>query len=134
MPKADIQEILAKYRKVAVVGLSPDPEKPSHEVAAYLQRVGYRIYPVNPSCGEILGEPCYATLGDVPEEVEIVDIFRRSEFVPQIVEEAIAKGAKVIWMQEGIVNEAAAKRGEEAGLAVVMDRCMYKEHARGGHR
>jgi hypothetical protein len=127
---ANIKEILTKFRTVAVVGLSPDPDKPSHEVAQYLQRAGFRIIPVNPSCREILGEPCYAELSDIPDQVEIVDIFRRSEFVPQIVEQAIAKGARVVWMQEGVVNEPARERAEAAGLEVVMDRCILKEHAR----
>jgi hypothetical protein len=113
-----------------VVGLSPDPGKPSHEVEAYLKRAGYRIIPVNPACQEVLGERCYPTLADVPGEVEIVDVFRRSEFLPEIVEQAIAKGARVVWMQEGVVNEEAAGRAEEAGLEVVMDRCMLKEHIR----
>ena len=126
----DIKEMLTKYRTVAVVGLSPDPGKPSHEVAAYLKRAGYRIIPVNPACQEVLGERCYPTLADVPGEVEIVDVFRRSEFLPEIVEQAIAKGARVVWMQEGVVNEEAAGRAEEAGLQVVMDRCMLKEHIR----
>jgi len=126
----DIKDMLTKYRTVAVVGLSPDAGKPSHEVAAYLKRAGYRIVPVNPSCQEVLGERCYPTLVDVPGEVEIVDVFRRSEFLPEIVEQAVAKGAKVVWMQEGVVNEEAAKRAREAGLEVVMDRCMLKEHIR----
>lgn len=124
----NIKDILERYRTVAVVGLSPDAGKPSHEVAAYLQRKGYRIIPVNPACSEVLGETCYPSLAEIPGEVEIVDVFRRSEFVPQIVEEAIAKGAKVVWMQEGVVHEQAAARAKEAGLEVVMDRCMLKEH------
>ena len=128
MINQDIKEIVTKYKTIAVVGLSPDPGKPSFEVAAYLQRAGFRIIPVNPSCQEILGERCYPTLADIPGEVEIVDVFRRSEFLPEIVEQAIAKGAKVVWMQEGVVNKAAATRAEEAGLAVVMDRCLLKEH------
>ena len=130
MGKQDIKEMLTGYRSVVVVGLSADPDKPSHEVAAYLQRAGYRIIPVNPACQEILGEKCYPTLAEVPGEVEIVDVFRRSEFLPEIVEQAIAKGAKLVWMQEGVVNEAAAARAEAAGLAVVMDRCILKEHHR----
>ena len=133
MAQPDIKSMLEKYRTVAVVGLSPDPGKPSNGVAAYLKRVGFRIIPVNPQVeGEILGERCYPGLAEIPEEVEIVDIFRRSEFVPEIVEQAIAKGAKVIWMQEGVVNPAAAARAEEAGLQVVMDRCILKEHAKLG--
>ena len=130
MERPDIKEILTSYKTIAVVGLSPDQGKPSHEVAAYLKRVGYRIIPVNPACQEVFGERCYATLADIPEAVEIVDIFRRSEFVPEIVDQAIAKGAKVVWMQEGVVNEAAAAKAEAAGLAVVMDRCLLKEHAK----
>jgi uncharacterized protein len=128
MGNADIKEIISSYHTIAVVGLSPDPDKPSHEVAAYLQRAGYRIIPVNPSCQEILGERCYPTLADVPEPVEIVDVFRRAEFLPEIVEQAITKGARVVWMQEGIVNEQAAARAAQAGLAVVMDHCLLKEH------
>jgi predicted CoA-binding protein len=130
MANLDIKEIITRYKNIAVVGLSPDQGKPSYEVAAYLQRAGFRIIPVNPACQEILGERCYPTLADIPDEVEIVDVFRRSEFLPDIVEQAIAKGAKVVWMQEGIVNESAAARAEGAGLAVVMDRCLLKEHSR----
>jgi uncharacterized protein len=130
MSQPDIKQILDSYRTIAVVGLSPDPSKPSHGVAAYLQRAGYRIIPVNPACGEVLGEKCYATLAEIPEPVEIVDVFRRSEHLPEIVEQAIEKGAKVVWMQEGVVNEAAAARAESAGLAVIMNRCMLKEHAK----
>ena len=130
MGSQDFSEILSKYKTIAVVGLSPDPGKPSHGVAAYLQGAGFRIIPVNPACREILGEQCYPTLADIPDEVEIVDVFRRSEFLPEIVEQAIAKGAKVVWMQEGIVNEAAAARAEGAGLSMVMDRCILKEHRR----
>ena len=130
----DIKRILESYRNIAVVGLSPDPDKPSYEVADYLQRAGFRIIPVNPACQEILGERCYPTLTDIPDQVEIVDVFRRSEFLPEIVEQAIAKGARVVWMQEGVVNEPAAARAEAAGLAVVMDRCILKEHSRMGSR
>jgi len=128
MTKPDLKKILTSYHTVAVVGLSPDQGKASHEVAAYLQRAGYRIIPVNPACQEVLGERCYPTLAEIPGEVEIVDVFRRAEFVPEIAEQAIAKGAKVLWLQEGIVHEAAAARAEAAGLTVVMDRCMLKEH------
>jgi uncharacterized protein len=124
----EIKDIITKYHTIAVVGLSPEQGRPSFEVAAYLQRAGYKIIPVNPTCQEILGERCYPSLADVPDEVEIVDVFRRSEFLPEIVEQAIAKGAKVVWMQEGVVNQDAAARAEGAGLAVVMDRCLLKEH------
>lgn len=130
MQVPDLKEILTKYRTIAVVGLSPDSGKPSHEVAAYLKRAGYRIIPVNPAVAEVFGEKSYPTLADVPEDVEIVDVFRRSEFVPEIVEQAIAKGARVVWMQEGVVHEEAARRAREAGLEVVMDRCMLKEHVK----
>ncbi|WP_136524899.1 CoA-binding protein [Geomonas ferrireducens] len=130
MQVPDIKEILTKYRTIAVVGLSPDSGKPSHEVAAYLKRAGYRIIPVNPAVPEVFGEKSYASVTDIPEAVEIVDVFRRSEFVPEIVEQAIAKGAKVLWLQEGVVHEEAAKRAREAGLLVVMDRCMLKEHVK----
>jgi len=128
MGNADIKQIITSYHTVAVVGLSPDEGKPSYEVAAYLKKAGYRIIPVNPACRQVLGERCYASLAEIPDQVEIVDIFRRSEFVPEIVEQAIAKGVKAIWMQEGVVNEEAAARAEAAGLAVVMDHCMLKEH------
>lgn len=131
MANPDIKEMLTKYKNIAVVGLSPDPSKPSHGVAAYLKRVGYRIIPVNPSCQQdILGEQCYPTLADIPDQVDIVDVFRRSEYLPEIVDQAIAKGAKVVWMQEGVINEAAAAKAEAAGLEVVMDRCLLKEHGK----
>jgi len=131
MGNPDIKEMLTKYKNIAVVGLSPDPSKPSHGVAAYLKRVGYRIIPVNPSCQQdILGERCYPTLAEIPDQVDIVDVFRRSEYLPEIVDQAIAKGAKVVWMQEGVINEAAAAKAEAAGLDVVMDRCLLKEHGK----
>lgn len=123
-----IREILTECRTIAVVGLSPDPSRPSYGVAGYLKRAGYRIIPVNPSCDEVLGEKCYPSLSEIPEAVDVVDIFRRSELTPPIVDEAIAMGARAIWMQEGVVNEAAARKAQEAGLKVVMDRCMLKEH------
>jgi predicted CoA-binding protein len=125
-----ISELLHSFRTIAVVGLSSKRFRPSHGVAEYMQHAGYRIIPVNPLETQILGEACYPDLDSVPGPVDIVDIFRRSEFVPEIVEAAIRKGAKVIWMQEGVVNEAAARRAEQAGLAVVMDRCILKDHRR----
>ena len=125
-----IAEILQKAKTIAVVGLSNNPLRPSHGVAAYLQSSGYRIIPVNPEIEESLGEKSYPSLLDVPEKIDIVDIFRRSEFVPEIVEAAIRKGAKAIWMQEGVVHEEAARRAEEAGIAVAMDRCILKDHRR----
>jgi len=125
-----IKEILRSAKSVAVVGLSPNPARDSHEVAQYLQEQGYRIIPVNPAADKILGEKSYPDLVSIPEPVDVVDIFRRPEHVPAIVEEAIRIGAKTIWMQLGVVNEEAAKRAADAGLAVVMDRCMLREHRR----
>lgn len=122
------EKILDSSRVVAMVGLSPKPERPSYEVASYLKEQGYRIIPVNPGTREILGEPCYPDLGSIPESVDVVDIFRRSEEVPAIVEEAIKIGAKTVWMQEGVINEEAAAQARKAGLTVVMDKCMRKEH------
>ena len=121
-------EILNSSRTIAVVGLSPEPDRPSYRVARYLKEQGYRIVPVNPGAKEILEEPCYPTLSSIPEVVDAVDIFRRSEEVPAVVEEAIRIGAKAVWMQEGVIDEAAAARAREAGLLVVMDRCMLKQH------
>jgi len=123
-----IPDILRSAKTIAVVGLSGRRFRPSYGVAEYLKEAGYRIIPVNPAETSVLGEKCYPDLDSVPEPVDIVDIFRRSEFVPEIVEAAIRKGAKAVWMQEGVVHEDAAKRAEQAGLAVVMDRCILKEH------
>ena len=133
LSQKEIKSILGTYRTVAVVGLSRDPAKDSHRVARYLQSVGYRIVPVNPFVDEVLGEKSYKSLLEVPEPIDIVDIFRPSEAVPAIVEEAIQLknkmgSPKVIWMQLGIVNEEAARRAKEAGFKVVMDRCMMREH------
>lgn len=125
---SDIDEILDQSRTIAIVGLSPRADRPSYEVARYLKEQGYRIIPVNPSAQEILGERCYPDLASIPEPVDTVDIFRRAEDVPPIVEAAIKKGVKAVWMQEGIVHEGAARQAMEAGLKVVMDRCMYREH------
>ncbi len=124
-----IPQLLSESKTIAVVGLSSDPARPSFGVSRYMQRAGYRIIPVNPKETEVLGEKSYASLSDVPEAVDIVNIFRRPNLVGNVVEEAIAKGGvKGIWMQLGIVNEEAAKRAEEAGLYVVMDRCIMIEH------
>ena len=125
-----IDEILEQSRVIVVVGLSPREERDSHRVAKYLQAQGYRIIPVNPIAEEILGEQCYPSVTDVPEEIDVVDVFRRSEDVPPVVEEAIRKGAKVVWMQLRIVNEEAAERARAHGMEVVMDRCMLVEHGR----
>ncbi len=121
-------EILKICHVVAVVGLSADPDRPSYHVASYLKEQGYRVIPVNPQEKEIMGEVCYPDLGSIPQHVDVIDIFRRPSAVPAIVEEAIKLGAKAVWMQEGVVNEEAASRAEEAGLLVVMDKCMFKEH------
>ena len=128
-----ISEILATARTIAVVGLSGKRYRPSHGVSEYMKQAGYRIIPVNPRESEVLGERAYPDLDSVPGGIDIVDIFRRSEFVPEIVEAAIRKGAKVIWMQEGVVHEEAARRAEAAGLTVVMDRCILKDHRRLAH-
>jgi hypothetical protein len=125
---ANIPEILKNSRTIAVVGLSGSPMRVSNGVSAYMQRSGYRIIPVNPQETEVLGEKSYPRLEDVPEKIDIVNVFRRPEFTPEIVESAIKVGAKVVWMQEGVVNEAAAARAREAGLEVVMDKCILKEH------
>ena len=125
-----IPEILKNARTIAVVGLSGNPMRVSNGVSAYMQRAGYRIIPVNPQETEVLGEKSYARLEDVPDKIDIVNVFRRPEFTPEIVESAIKVGAKVVWMQEGVVNEGAAARAREAGLEVVMDKCILKEHRR----
>lgn len=123
-------EILRKYRTIAVVGLSSDETRESLGVAAYMQAAGYRIVPVNPVETEVLGEKAYPTVVSIPSQVEIVDVFRRPEALPGVVDDAIAAGAKVIWMQEGIVNEEAAAKARAAGLEVVMDSCIRTEHRR----
>ena len=125
---ANIPEILKSSRTIAVVGLSGNPMRVSNGVSAYMQRSGYRIIPVNPQETEVLGERSYARLEDVPDKIDIVNVFRRPEFTPEIVESAIKVGAKTVWMQEGVVNDAAAARAREAGLEVVMDKCILKEH------
>lgn len=124
------EKILNSYRTVAIVGLSPEPKRPSCRVASYLKKQGYKIIPVNPRVREVLGETSYPDLTSIPEPVDVVDIFRQSEDTPAIVAEAIKIGAKVVWMQEGIINEEAATRARKAGLSVVMDKCMRKEHLR----
>lgn len=129
VPDEEARKVMDQCKTVAVVGLSSNPEKPGHFVPKYLQEHGYKIIPVNPSAkGEILGEKVYASLREIPQKVDIVDIFRPPKDVPPIVEDAIAIGAKVVWMQEGIVNNAAAERAKAAGLTVIMDKCMMKVH------
>ena len=125
-----IQTILEEYRTLAVVGLSSKPTRPSYGVSSYLMSHGYHIIPVNPHEQSVLGEKAYASLEDIPEALEVVVIFRRSEFVPEVVEAAIRRGAKVIWMQEGVIHEEAARRARQAGLQVIQDRCILKEHAK----
>lgn len=127
---AALRELLAQTRTIAVVGLSPNPLRPSHGVAAYLQRAGYRIIPVNPTCAEVLGERCFASLRDIPEKVDIVDCFRRSEEILPLARDAIAIGAKALWMQLGVQHDEAAALARAAGLTVVSNRCLKIEHAR----
>lgn len=127
-----IGDILKNYRVVAVVGLSPKPERPSYQVAEYLKQHGYRIIPVNPGQREILGEKCYPSLKDIPFPVEVVDIFRNVEAIPAIVDEAIQVGAKAVWMQLNLVEPESARKAKEAGLKVVMDRCLKVEHSKSG--
>jgi predicted CoA-binding protein len=121
--------ILMSARTIAVVGLSPDPRRPSHGVARYLQRAGYRIIPVNPNVEEVLGERAYPSLREIPQPVDVVDVFRRSEFVGPIVDDAIAIKAAAVWLQDGVFDEDAAARARASGLDVVMDDCMMRRHA-----
>ncbi len=125
-----ILELLKKYKSIAVVGLSSNPMRPSFGVTEYMQEAGYRIIPVNPNETEVLGEKSYARLEDVPEKIEIVNVFRRAEEVPAVVESAIRIGAKVVWMQSGVENESAAERARAAGLVVVEGACILVEHRR----
>ena len=132
MGEEEIKDILSAYKTVAVVGISPKEDRPSYRVASYLKSKGYRIIPIRPDGDMIIGEKVYHSLQEIPKEIEVdvVDIFRKSEDVPPIVEEAIQRRAKVVWMQEGIVNVESAAKAERAGLKVVMDRCIKKEHQR----
>jgi predicted CoA-binding protein len=124
------KKILTEYSTVAIVGVSADPERPSNRVARYLDGHGFHIIPVNPSIKELLGKRSYPDLTSIPETVEVVDIFRKSADVEPVVDEAIKIGAKVVWMQEGVINKKAADKAKKAGLLVVMDKCMRKEHIR----
>jgi predicted CoA-binding protein len=126
----EIERILKTCRTIAMVGASPNPDRTSNNVFNYLIKHGYRVIPVNPTIKEISGEKCYGSLSAIPEKIDVVDVFRRSEDCLSIVEEAIKIGAKTIWMQEGVINGEAEARGLAAGLEVVMDRCIMKEHKR----
>jgi predicted CoA-binding protein len=128
METLEISRLLRESKNIAVVGLSPKANRPSNQVALYLIEAGYNVIPVNPGQQEILGRKCYPDLESISEHIDIVDIFRRSEDVSPIVESAIGVGARVIWMQQGIVNEEAAARAREAGLTVIMDRCLKVDH------
>jgi predicted CoA-binding protein len=129
LPESDaIAELLKRAKTIAVVGLSDNPFRASHGVSAYMQSQGYHIIPVNPQIGSSLGEKAYASLLDVPEKVDIVNVFRRPEFLEQIVEQAIQLEVPAVWTQEGVINERAAEKGRRAGIFVVMDQCILKEH------
>ncbi|MCP5120618.1 MAG: CoA-binding protein [bacterium] len=124
----EIRDLLSSSHTIAVVGLSSKKWRPSHGVTEYMQHQGYRIFPVNPRETEVLGEPAFRDLKELAEKVDIVNVFRKSEFVPELAEAAIAIGARALWLQEGVIHEAAAARATAAGLVVVMDRCILKEH------
>jgi predicted CoA-binding protein len=130
MTDNELRQLLNETKTIAVVGLSNRPERPSYHVAAYLREQGYHIIPVNPTITEFMGERAYSTLRDVPIAVAMVDVFRRPDAVPEVVRDAIAIGAKSIWLQEGVIHEAAAAEARAAGLKVVMDKCILKEHQR----
>ena len=127
---AEIKALLQRVKTIAVVGLSPKPDRPSFSVSQIMQRYGYRIVPVRPALSEALGEKAYAKLADIPFPVDLVNVFRESAAIPGVVDEAIAIGAPAIWIQEGIVHDEAAEKARAAGLSVVMDRCIYKEYVR----
>lgn len=126
---SEIKEILS-MKNIAVVGMSKNPEKDAHQIPKYLMSVGYNVIPVNPTADEILGKKCYKSLQEVPESIDIVDVFRPSEDVPPIVKDAIAKGVKVVWMQLGISHKEAAEEASKKGIRVVYNRCMFEEHKR----
>ena len=128
-PKTDpIRDLLQRAKTIAVVGLSDSPMRPSYGVSAYMQSHGYKIIPVNPSISEALGEKSYASLAEIPDRIDIVNIFRRSEYVPEIVDQAIELKIPAVWMQEGVINPTAAEKAEKAGIFVTMDLCILKEH------
>ncbi len=127
---AELRNVLTSAHTVATVGVSSNPEKPSYGIFQYLAEAGYNMIPVNPTVPEVLGRKSYPDLKSIPEKIDVVQVFRKPEDVPAVVEQAIQAGARVVWMQEGIVNQQAAERAEQAGLKVVMDRCMMKTHQR----
>jgi len=124
----DRRALLRRVKVIAVVGLSPNPARPSHGVARSLQRFGYSIIPIHPTAIEVLGAKAYRRLSEVPGQIDLVNVFRRAEFIRPIVEDCLALGIKAIWIQEGIVNERAARRAQGGGMMVVMDRCIYRDH------
>jgi len=128
MSNDSIAELLKSAKTIAVVGLSDNPMKPSYGVSQYMQARGYRIIPVNPQAAEVLGEKSYASLLDIPEKVDIVDVFRRPDAVPEIVDQAIQLKVPALWLQETVVHEEAAQKARDAGMVVVMDKCILKEH------
>jgi predicted CoA-binding protein len=127
-PEDQLRALLAGAKTIAVVGLSPNPDRPSHRIARRLQQWGYRVVPVRPAVREVLGEPAYARLADVPAKIDLVDVFRAADRIDPVVDECIALGLPALWIQEGIVNEAAAQRAAAAGMLVVMDRCISVEY------
>ncbi len=126
----ELRKAMTAAKTIAVIGLSPDPEKPSNFVPAYLQSKGYKIIPVNPTVDQVLGEKSYASLAEIPVKIDIVDVFRRAEKTPPIVDEAAKVGAGLVWLQEGIISAEAAARAEAHGMPIVMDKCLLKEHKR----
>ncbi len=128
--KSEVELQLSESRTIAVVGMSPRPDRPSHYVAKYLMEQGYKVIPVNPAVDEVLGMKSYPDVVSIPERVDMVDIFRRSSQVPPVVEDAIAAGARFVWMQDGVVNEEAAAKARGAGMSVVIDNCTLREHSR----
>jgi len=119
--------LLKRVRTIAVVGLSPNPGRPSHGVSRYLQERGYTVIPIHPAAREVLGQPAYRRLADVPVPIDLVDVFRRAEAIPAVVDECLELGLKAIWIQDGIINESAAERARTAGMMVIMDRCIYRD-------
>lgn len=126
-PLEECCALLRRVRTIAVVGLSPNPGRPSHGVSRYLQERGYTVIPIHPAAREVLGQPAYRRLADVPVPIDLVDVFRRAEAIPAVVDECLELGLKAIWIQDGIINESAAERARTAGMMVVMDRCIYRD-------